>query len=160
MPQEIERKFLVANDGWKSSVVGSTRIRDGLVAILNGRKARVRIIGDHATVALKGEHKGLGRSEFEYPIPTSDAEEILRTMCDDRLLEKARYYVPHAGLTWEIDVYEGILKGVVIAEVELDRADRLLQLPDWIGKEITGDVRYTKFNMEKEAKRAGVRQPV
>jgi CYTH domain-containing protein len=81
-------------------------------------------------------------------------------MCDDRLLEKARYYVPHAGLTWVIDVYDGILKGVVIAEVELDRADRLLQLPDWIGKEITGDVRYTKFNMEKEAKRAGVRQPV
>jgi len=74
-------------------------------------------------------------------------------MCDDRVLGKVRNYVPHAGLTWEIDVYEGILKGVVIAEVELDRADRALQLPDWVGKEISGDVRYSKFNMEKAARR-------
>lgn len=78
---------------------------------------------------------------------------MLRTMCDDRVLEKMRYYVPHAGLTWEIDVYEGLLKGVVIAEVELDREDRALQLPDWVGKEITGDLRYSKINMEKAAKR-------
>ena len=74
-------------------------------------------------------------------------------MCDDRILEKVRHYVSYAGLTWEIDVYEGLLKGVVIAEVELDRDDRLLELPDWVGKEITGDLRYSKFNMEKAAKR-------
>ena len=153
MPQEIERKFLLAHDGWKSSVVKSARIRDGLVAIFNGRKARVRVIEDHATIALKGAHKGVGRSEFEYTIPISDAEEILRTMCDDRVLEKVRNYVPYAGLTWEIDVYDGILKGVVIAEVELDREDRVLELPDWVGREITGDLRYSKFNMEKAAKR-------
>ena len=153
MPQEIERKFLLAHDGWKSSVVKSARIRDGLVAIFNGRKARVRVIEDHATIALKGAHKGLGRSEFEYTIPISDAEEILRTMCDDRVLEKVRNYVPYAGLTWEIDVYDGILKGVVIAEVELDREDRVLELPDWVGREITGDLRYSKFNMETAAKR-------
>ena len=153
MPTEIERKFLVANDGWKQSVNRSTRIRDGLIAVYLGRKARVRILGNRATIALKGQRNGLGRSEFEYAIPISDAEEMLRTMCDDRILEKVRYYVPHAGLTWEIDVYDGILKGVVIAEVELDREDRLLELPDWVGKEITGDLRYSKFNMEKAAKR-------
>ena len=153
MPTEIERKFLVAHDGWKRFVLKSVRIRDGLIAVYNGRKARVRIMDDHATIALKGQRSGLGRSEFEYAIPTSDAEEMLRTMCDDRLLEKVRYYVPHAGLTWEIDVYDGILKGTVIAEVELDRDDRLLELPDWVGKEITGDLRYSKFNMEKSAKR-------
>jgi adenylate cyclase len=153
MPQEIERKFLLAHDGWKSSVTKSARIRDGLVAFFNGRKARVRIIDDHATIALKGQQKGLGRSEFEYAIPISDAEEILRTMCDDRVLEKVRNYVPYGGLTWEIDVYDGLLKGVVIAEIELDREDRVLELPGWLGKEITGDVRYSKFNMEKAAKR-------
>jgi len=153
MPTEIERKFLVANDGWKQSVIRSVRIRDGLIAVYNGRKARVRIAGDQATIALKGQRNGLGRSEFEYAIPTSEAVEILRTMCDDRLLEKMRYYVPHAGLTWEIDVYDGILKGMVIAEVELDRDDRVLELPDWVGKEITGNLRYSKFNMEKAAKR-------
>ena len=153
MPTEIERKFLVANDGWKQSVVRSVRIRDGLIAVYLGRKARVRIVGDQATIALKGQRYGLGRSEFEYTIPISDAEEMLRTMCDDRVLEKIRYYIPHAGLTWEIDVYDGILKGVVIAEVELDRDDRLLELPDWVGKEVTGNLRYSKFNMEKAAKR-------
>jgi adenylate cyclase len=151
--QEIERKFLLANDGWKSSVVRKVRIRDGLVAILNGRKARVRLIGEHATITLKGRHQGLGRSEFEYPIPTPDAEEILKTMCDDRILEKTRHYVPHGGLTWEIDVYEGLLEGVVIAEVELDHAGRVLELPDWAGREVTGDQRYSKFNMEKGARR-------
>ncbi|HWJ20498.1 MAG TPA: CYTH domain-containing protein [Geobacterales bacterium] len=153
MPTEIERKFLVANDGWKQSVIRCTRIRDGLIAVYFGRKARVRILGDRATIALKGQRSGLGRSEFEYAIPISDAEEMLRTMCDDRILEKVRHYVSYAGLTWEIDVYEGLLKGVVIAEVELDRDDRLLELPDWVGKEITGDLRYSKFNMEKAAKR-------
>ena len=153
MPIEIERRFLVANDGWKQSVIRSTRIRDGLVAVYLGRKARVRILDDRATIALKGQRNGSGRSEFEYDIPISDAEEMLRTMCDDRVLEKMRYYVPHAGLTWEVDVYDGILKGVLIAEVELDRDDRLLELPNWVGKEITGDLRYSKFNMEKAARR-------
>lgn len=153
MPQEIERKFLLVHDGWKSSIVKSARIRDGLVAVFNGRKARVRIMDDRATLALKGQQNGFGRSEFEYAIPTSDAEEILRTMCDDRILQKVRHYVPHAGLTWEIDVYDGILKGVEIAEVELDREDRVLELPDWVGKEVTGDSRYSKISMEKAAKR-------
>jgi CYTH domain-containing protein len=119
----------------------------GIVATPINRQSR------HPTIALKGAHKGLGRSEFEYTIPISDAEEILRTMCDDRVLEKVRNYVPYAGLTWEIDVYDGILKGVVIAEVELDREDRVLELPDWVGREITGDLRYSKFNMETAAKR-------
>ena len=72
---------------------------------------------------------------------------------DDRVLQKVRHYVPHAGLTWEIDVYDGILKGVEIAEVELDREDRVLELPDWVGKEITGNSRYSKISMEKAAKR-------
>jgi adenylate cyclase len=108
---------------------------------------------DHATIALKGVHRDAGGAEFEYTIPISDAEEILRTMCDDRVLEKVRNYVPYSGLTWEIDVYGGILNGVVIAEVELDREDRALELPDWAGREITGDLRYSKFNMEKAAKR-------
>jgi CYTH domain-containing protein len=72
---------------------------------------------------------------------------MLRTMCDDRVLEKTRHYVLHDGLTWEIDVYEGLLAGVVIAEVELDRADRRLDFPDWVGREVTGDANYRKLKM-------------
>jgi CYTH domain-containing protein len=111
MSLEIERKFLVAHNGWKTSVVRSARIRDGLIAIQNGRKARVRILDDIATIAIKGPHKGPSRPEFEYPVPMTDAEEMLRFMCDDRILEKVRHYVPHRGLTWEIDVYSGLGSG-------------------------------------------------
>jgi CYTH domain-containing protein len=150
MSLEIERKFLVAHDGWKASVTRMARITDGLVSMSNGRKTRVRIADGHATLTVKGQHRGPARSEFEYPIPVSDAEEILRTMCDDRVLEKTRHYVPHGSLTWEIDVYAGLLEGVVIAEVELDRVGRVLELPDWIGREVTGNASYTKVRMSED----------
>lgn len=150
MPLEIERKFLVAHDGWKASVTRSAKIRDGLISMSHGRKTRVRIAGGRATITVKGEYTGFVRSEFEYPIPVSDAEEMLRTMCDDRVLEKTRHYASHGGLTWEIDVYEGLLEGVVIAEVELDQADRELDLPDWVGSEVTGNIRYRKITMLEE----------
>ena len=71
----------------------------------------------------------------------------MRVMCDGPILEKVRHCVPYAGVIWNVDVYEGILSGVVIAEVELDRADQDLQLPDWIGPEVTGDPNYRKINM-------------
>jgi CYTH domain-containing protein len=155
MSIEIERKFLVANDGWTSAVVRTIHIRDGLVVMEDGRKARVRIAGDVATLALKGQRFGLSRAEFEYQIPMSDAQEILRSMCGDRVLVKSRHFVPFADLTfgdltWEIDSYEGILSGIVIAEVELQREDQPVPLPDWIGREITGDPKYRKVNMLAE----------
>ena len=90
MPNEIERKFLVASDDWKELVTHSVRIRDGLIAASNGRKVRVRIAGHKATIAVKGKQTGFVRPEFEYEIPMSDAEEMLRTMCDNRRLEKDR----------------------------------------------------------------------
>jgi CYTH domain-containing protein len=144
---EIERKFLVAHDGWRKVVSRSAKIRDGLIAMSNDRKTRVRILDGRATIAVKGQRRGLARAEFEYEIPVADAEEMLLTMCDDRVLEKTRSYIRHGGLTWEIDVYDGLLEGVVIAEVELDRADREVPLPDWVGREITGDVSYSKVKM-------------
>jgi CYTH domain-containing protein len=147
MPLEIERKFLVNGDGWKAACVRSVKVRDGLIAHSNGRKARVRMIGGEGTIAVKGEEHGLSRPEFEYPIPVADAEEMLRTMCDEFVLEKTRYIVPHAGLVWEIDVYDGILKGIVIAEVELKSERQAIAFPEWIGTEITTDQNYRKSNM-------------
>jgi adenylate cyclase len=119
MTLEIERKFLVANDSWKNSVVRSVRIRDGLIANNKGHKARVRIANDVATIALKSRRSGLARTEFEYVIPNSDAEEMLRIMCEGNVLDKARHFVSHAGNTWQVDVYEGLLDGVVLAEIGL-----------------------------------------
>jgi adenylate cyclase len=86
MSLEIERKFLVANEGWKTAVIRSVRIRDGLIANNKGHKARVRIANDVATIALKSRRRGPVRTEFEYAIPYSDAEEMMRTMCDGNVL--------------------------------------------------------------------------
>ena len=151
MSLEIERKFLVTNDDWKQSVTRSARITDGLIASSNGRKVRVRIENDRATVAIKSARKGPARSEYEYEIPVDDAEELL-TMCD-RTLEKDRHYVEDEGTLWTVDVYDGVLKGVVIAEVELDREDQELKLPGWISMEVTGDPRYSKINMSSAARK-------
>jgi len=150
MPIEIERKFLLTNDGWKSQVARRIHIRDGLIANNNGNKARVRIADAKATITLKSSRRGRIRTEFEYAIPYSDALEILQTMCDGRVLDKVRYFIPYAGLLWHVDVYEGILNGVVLAEVELQHADQELDLPPWIGEEVTNNPRYRKLNMERQ----------
>jgi CYTH domain-containing protein len=150
-PVEIERKFLVANDDWRQSAVRSVSIRDGLIAIYKDRKVRVRISGDIATIAIKGPRTGIGRPEFEYEIPIADAERMLSTLCLDDTLEKQRFFVENAGATWQVDVYGGILQGVVIAEIELKQESQELILPRWIGKEVTGDSFFKKVNMRARA---------
>jgi CYTH domain-containing protein len=150
MPLEIERKFLVAHDGWKKSVVRHSKIRDGLIASNNGDKARVRIADDKATIALKSRRTGMVRTEFEYEIPCANAEEILRTMCEGNVLNKVRHFVIHKDATWQVDVYDDILMGIVIAEIELTQPDQVLQIPDWVGAEVTDDPRYRKVNMRAE----------
>ena len=150
-PVEIERKFLVANDAWKRSAVRSVSIRDGLIAVYKDRKVRVRISGDIATIAIKGPRTSIVRPEFEYEIPIADAERMLSTLCQDDTLEKQRFFVEEAGATWQVDVYGGILQGVLIAEIELKQESQELILPRWIGKEVTGDSFYKKVNMRARA---------
>lgn len=147
MPLEIERKFLLADDGWKNQVTRRIHIRDGLIASDNGNKARVRISDSGATITLKSRRCGPIRSEFEYSIPFSDAVEMLRSMCDGRVLEKVRHVIAHAGAVWYVDVYEGTLNGVVLAEIELQQPNKKIDLPSWIGKEVTADPSYRKINM-------------
>ena len=124
MAIETERKFLVTDDGWRASVVRVRHITDGLAATENGCKTRVRIADGVATLAIKGPHTRLGQPEFEYQIPLAEAEEIQRLMCAGRILDKSRHLVPHAGLIWEVDVYGGELRGVTLAEVELQERIR------------------------------------
>jgi adenylate cyclase len=156
-PVEIERKFLVANDDWTQSAVRSVGIRDGLIAAYQGRKVRVRISGDIATVAIKGPRTGIVRPEFEYEIPIADAERMLSTVCGEDTLEKERFFVEDAGATWHVDVYGGILNGVIIAEIELKQETQTLILPSWVGKEVTGDPSYKKINMRAHALEAMTR---
>jgi CYTH domain-containing protein len=153
-PVEIERKFLVANDEWKLSAVRGVDIRDGLIASSEGRKVRVRISGGMATVAVKGPRTGIVRPEFEYEIEIADAERMLSTVCGGYTLEKRRFFVEDTGATWHVDVYGGILQGVVIAEIELKHETQELILPPWIGKEVTGDSFYKKINMHDRALKA------
>jgi adenylate cyclase len=149
---EIERKFLVINDEWRQLAVRSVRLRDGLIAAYKNRKVRVRIAGDDmATIAIKGSRIGIAQAEFEYEIPIADAERMLSTMCQDDTLEKERFFVEDGERIWHVDVYSGILQGVVIAEVELKHETQELILPRWIGKEVTGDSFYRKINMRARA---------
>ncbi|SDB21405.1 CYTH domain-containing protein [Belnapia rosea] len=112
MAYEIERKFLVANDGWRAAASGSSRLRDGLIARFGSGKVRVRLDGDRGLLTVKGPRVGLRRAEYEYEIPAVEAEEMLRTLADGPIVEKTRFRVPHGSLTWEVDVHEGILAGL------------------------------------------------
>ena len=84
----------------------------------------------------------MARPEYEYAIPLEDANEMLDTLCLKPIIEKVRYSIEHDGLLWEVDEFEGENAGLVIAEVELARADQTILLPDWIGEEVTDDARY------------------
>lgn len=139
MATEIERKFLVVGNGWKAA----PRVR----AIAQGYLAtdpasvRIRIQDGAATLTIKGEAEGLVRDEFEYPVPLADAEAMLR-LCPEPPIVKKRHEIVHAGKLWQVDVFEGALTGLVVAEVELERADEVITLPDWVGREVTWDRRY------------------
>ena len=147
MAVEIERKFLVASERWKEEVVRSVRLRDGLISSSDRGKVRVRITDDKATLAIKGPRSGLSREEYEYEIPFEDAVALLDRHCAGAILEKTRFFVPNGDLVWEVDVYSGILSGVVIAEIELPAENIAVDRPSWVGIEVTGQEEYRKINM-------------
>jgi adenylate cyclase len=138
---EIERKFLVTGEAYKT---GSRRLKivQGFLNDDLERSVRIRIISDDAYITIKGTSDGPVRREFEYPMPKADAEVMIREMCIPPPLLKDRYVLECHGLTWEVDEFSGENQGLVIAEVELPDEGFKLVLPDWIGKEVTGDKRY------------------
>ncbi|MBD2019583.1 CYTH domain-containing protein [Leptolyngbya sp. FACHB-36] len=147
MATEIERKFLVQGDGWRT--VSGTRYRQGYLADTNGRTVRVRVAGDRGYITIKGPTRGVARAEFEYEIPLDDAEELLDTLCDRPLIEKTRYRIPWGDLAWEVDEFAGENQGLIVAEIELPSVDRAIDLPDWIGEEVSHDARYYNVNLAK-----------
>lgn len=158
MALEIERKFLVSGDAWRAAATHSERILDGLLATSKGRKVRVRLYGDRATLAMKTRKRGCVRFEFEYDIPLADARHMLQSECGGRVLAKTRHYVPFAGKTWEVDEYETPLAGVVLAEVELTAADQELLLPSWVGRDVTDDPAFRKSRLFAGAPAPGIGQ--
>lgn len=146
MGTEIERKYLVHGDAWRDAGRG-TRLRQGYLSSDPARTVRVRCAGDAAWLTIKGPPEGLVRTEFEYPIPVTDATILLDTLCEQPLIDKVRHAVVYAGHTWEIDEFQGENAGLLIAEVELDHADEPVELPPWVGVEVTDDPRYQNANL-------------
>lgn len=148
MATEIERKFLVTGDAWRAGAAG-TRYRQGYLSSQPERTVRVRAAGRKGVITVKGLTRGASRDEFEYPIPVKDANELLDRLCERPLIEKTRFVVRHRGMTWEIDVFEGENRGLVVAEVELKREDQKVALPPWVGEEVTRDAQYFNSNLAR-----------
>ena len=144
MAIEIERKFLVTGNDWQSA--NPTHYCQGYLSRDKHRTVRVRIAGEAGALTIKGSTTGASRAEFEYSIPLSDAKSLLQ-MCDEPLVEKNRRVVDYAGMTWEVDEFLGDNTGLVIAEVELDSEDQEIELPSWVGSEVTDDPRYYNSNL-------------
>lgn len=142
MATEIERKFLVINDSWRNNVTDDIHYLQGYFTTNESCSIRVRIGGGKADLNIKSATLGITRSEYDYPIPVQDAREMLDTLCIKPLIEKTRYHVRHHDRLWEIDVFAGDNAGLVVAEVELESADAVITLPDWIGEDVSHDPRY------------------
>jgi adenylate cyclase len=139
---EIERKFLVSGDTWRSAVVSRMRIRQAYLTRKGRCSVRVRLTDSQlATLTVKTAGGGLARHEYEYDIPRADAEEMLPYR-DGAVIEKVRHIIPAGDLKWEIDVFAGESAGLILAEIELQRPDQEFRIPGWLGTEVTGDRRY------------------
>jgi len=148
MPAEIERKFLVADHSWRLLVRSSEELRQGYLSEQGRATVRVRRAGAQGFLTIKGEG-GLVRSEYEYPIPPDHAEAMLDELCRKPLIEKTRHSLLVSGLVWTVDEFRGALAPLVLAEVELDRPDQMIDLPSWAGREVTGDPAYQNANLAR-----------
>jgi adenylate cyclase len=151
MGVEIERKFLVEGDGWRAGIVRERRFRQAYLAVSERASVRVRLDdAGGASLTIKSAAAGLVRAEFDYPVPAADAEAML-ALAGGASIDKRRFDVIAAGRRWEVDVFAGRHAGLVIAEIELAAADEALALPDWLGREVTGDGAYTNAALSRAA---------
>ena len=151
MAKEIERKFLVASDGWRKQASKPARIRQGYLSRDRARVVRVRTKDKRAFLTIKSVSAGasaLARSEFEYEIPFDDAVQLLDQVCVPPVITKDRFRVPAGGnLQWEIDVFVSPHPDFVLAEIELPDENTAFERPAWVGREVTDDPRYENANI-------------
>jgi adenylate cyclase len=149
MGREIERKFLLRSEDWRGEVERSERIAQGYLARDEHRAVRVRLQGEHAHINIKYSIDGIHRLEYEYPIPTADAREILERVASRPLIDKTRHLVRRGGHLWEIDEFHAENAGLVVAEIELGSAEEYFDRPDWLGEEVSEDARYYNSNLSR-----------
>jgi len=148
VPTEIERKFLVTSNAWRSAVSRRESMAQGYLAGPPASRCsvRVRIAGSDAFLNIKSVALGIERDEYEYAIPLDDAERMLATLAGERV-EKIRHYVDVSGHLFEIDEFLGDNAGLIVAELELDRADAEFPRPDWLDGEVSHLPRYYNLNL-------------
>ena len=149
MGLEIERKFLVQGDAWKT-LGEPVFFRQGYLSSQKERTVRVRIEGDRAVITIKGKSVGATRGEWEYPIPMQDAAELLDGLCEHPLIEKYRRKITNGAHVWEVDEFLGANAGLVVAEIELGAEDEAFDQPEWVADEVTDDARYYNSNLIKQ----------
>lgn len=142
MATEIEHKFLIRDDRWRRQIESAVWMRQGYLTSDARCSVRVRVADGRGFLNLKSGTLGIQRSEYEYPIPLAEAEEILDTLCEKPLLEKTRHYLRHGEHLWEIDEFAGDNAGLIVAEVELKHPEEPFARPDWLGEEVSHDIRY------------------
>ena len=143
MAHEIERKFLVTSNAYKNIATKVIRIIQGYLSSVPERTVRVRIKGKSGFITIKGAGNisGVSRYEWEKEIPTSEVEELLK-ICEPGVIDKTRYEVKVGKHTYEIDEFHGENEGLIVAEIELSSEDEHFEKPEWLGKEVTGEVKY------------------
>lgn len=141
--QEIERKFLVISEDYKNQAFKQERISQGYLNSHPERTVRVRIKGETAFITVKGKssESGLTRFEWEKEIPVQEAEELMK-LCEPGKIQKTRYLIQAGEFVFEVDEFSGENTGLTVAEVELHTEDSEFTKPEWLGKEVTGDLRY------------------
>ncbi|MBU0462562.1 MAG: CYTH domain-containing protein [Proteobacteria bacterium] len=148
MAIEIEKKFLLKYLP-SSLLTHGILICQGYMVNKKDKVVRIRLSGDKGFLTVKGITCNASRKEYEYPVPQQDAMEMLSLFCKKPLIEKTRYQIALKGLEWVVDLFSGSNKGLVVAEIELDSIDQPFEKPDWIGKEVTHDIRYFNSNLIK-----------
>ncbi|MCK9639377.1 MAG: CYTH domain-containing protein [Prolixibacteraceae bacterium] len=143
MSIEIERKFLVTSEDFKSEAYKSTRIRQGYLSSVPGRTVRVRIKEEKGFLTIKGESNDSGTTRFEWEkeIPVEEANDLLK-ICEPGLIDKTRFEVKSGNHIFEVDEFYCENLGLVVAEIELSNENEIIVRPSWLGKEVTGDARY------------------
>lgn len=149
--QEIERKFLVKSKAFKKEAFKSSKLVQGFLNSDKSRTVRVRLTDDKGFLTIKGESSssGVSRFEWETEISRNEAESLLE-LSEPGRIEKIRYYVKVGNHTFEIDEFLAENQGLTVAEVELTSEDEDYQKPDWLGKEVTGDVKYYNSMLSKQ----------
>ncbi len=141
MYQEIERKFLVLGEHWRT-LGKAVHFCQGYIYSSPLSFVRIRTEDDRALLTIKGPKSGIGRPEFEYAIPLQDAEELLENLAYPPLIYKTRHFIPVGKHIWEVDEFGGDNAGLIVAEIELQSEDEEFEKPSWIGQEVTFDARY------------------